>query len=194
VPPSVWYTINFDRFPDLAAKLSKPPKMGSNVKYLMRFEKRFWKEFASSPTLSEDGPVDLTWETTEEFEDKDGDFVMVAFSGSIDADDCARWSIEERESKYVEAMQEPYPGIGQRIRKNKFVNWPSEDWTKGSYYFPRRNEVTEWGPFWRAGYGEWLHFAGEHTSYAFMGYMEGALSSGYRLARRLAVRDKILSA
>jgi monoamine oxidase len=56
------------------------------------------------------------------------------------------------------------------------------------------NEVTNWGPFWKAGYKDWLHFAGEHTNYAFMGYMEGALSSGYRLARSLAVRDKILSA
>jgi monoamine oxidase len=29
------------------------------------------------------------------------------------------------------------------------------------------------------------HFAGEHTSFAFVGYLGGALSSGYRLARRL---------
>jgi len=29
----------------------------------------------------------------------------------------------------------------------------------------------------------------EHTCYAFIGYMEGALNSGYRIARRLAVRD-----
>jgi monoamine oxidase len=194
VPPSVWYTINVERFPELAARLSKSPKMGSNVKYLMRFEKRFWKEFASSPTLSEDGPVDLTWETTEEFKDNDGDFVMVAFSGSIDAEECAAWADDERKAKYIGAMQNPYPGIGQQIRKTEFMNWPSQDWTKASYYFPRRNEVTEWGPFWRAGYGGWLHFAGEHTSYAFMGYMEGALSSGYRLARRLAVRDKLLPA
>jgi monoamine oxidase len=92
---------------------------------------------------------------------------------------------DDREAKYVEAMQDPYPRIGQKIRQAKFMNWPSEEWTKASYYFPRRNEVTEWGPFWRAGYGGWLHFAGEHTSYAFMGYMEGALSSGYRLAAKI---------
>lgn len=41
--------------------------------------------------------------------------------------------------------------------------------------------------------GGWLHFAGEHTSYAFIGYMEGALSSGYRL-RNLAIRDHIFPA
>ena len=28
-----------------------------------------------------------------------------------------------------------------------------------------------------------LHFAGEHTCYAFVGYMEGALNSGASLAR-----------
>jgi monoamine oxidase len=60
-----------------------------------------------------------------------------------------------------------------------------------SYYFPGRGEVTTWGPFWKAGYDDWFHFAGEHTCYAFMGYTEGALLSGYRLARKLAVRDKI---
>jgi monoamine oxidase len=39
-----------------------------------------------------------------------------------------------------------------------------------------------------------LHFTGEHTCYAFMGYMEGALSSGYRIARRIAVRDDLFPA
>jgi hypothetical protein len=39
-----------------------------------------------------------------------------------------------------------------------------------------------------------LHFAGEHTCFAFMGYMEEALAPGFRLARRLAVRDRVLRA
>jgi monoamine oxidase len=34
-----------------------------------------------------------------------------------------------------------------------------------------------------------LHFIGEHTCFAFTGWMEGALSSGVRLARKLAQRD-----
>ena len=192
IPPSAWYTIKVEGFPELTDKLAAPPQMGANVKYLMSFDNRFWQTFASSPTLSEDGPVDLTWETTED--DKNQDFVVVAFSGSDDAKECARWSAEQRKPHYVDAMQAPYPGIGHEIRQDKFMNWPDEDWTKASYYFPRLGEVTSWGPFWNAGYGGWLHFAGEHTSYAFMGYMEGALSSGYRLARKLAIRDHIFPA
>jgi monoamine oxidase len=186
IPPSVYDTITFAD-PELSKKLKTVPALGKNVKYLMRLENRFWKEFGSSPTLSEDGPVDLTWETTEQ--DSAADYAMVAFSGAADADQCAKWKAKDRRSNYVNAMKAPYPNIGKNIKDTKFMDWPNEDWTKASYYFPRTNEVTDWGPFWRAGYGGWLHFAGEHTSFAFMGYMEGALSSGYRLARRLAVRD-----
>jgi monoamine oxidase len=192
VPPSVWHTIDVSAFPELAGKLSSPPRMGSNVKNLMRFEKRFWEAFASSPTLSADGPVDLTWETTEE--EKGGDFVLVAFSGAVDAVECAGWSASERDKKYLDAMQAPYPGISHEIRDQRFKNWPEDQWTRGSYYFPRPREVTAWGPLWKAGYGGWFHFAREHSCYAFMGYMEGALASGYRLARRLAIRDQIVPA
>ena len=39
-----------------------------------------------------------------------------------------------------------------------------------------------------------LHFAGEHTNYAFVGYMEGALGSGIAVAKRLAQRDGLTRA
>jgi len=192
IPPSVWNTIRLDSWPDLQARLSAPPDMGINVKYLMRLKTRFWQDFASAPTLSDDGPVDLTWETTEA--SKDGDYVWVAFSGATDAERCVEWSEKDRKANFLQALGEPYPRLGENLEDQRFMNWPQEEWTKASYYFPRLGEVTKWGPFWRAGFEDWLHFAGEHTSYAFMGYMEGALSSGYRLARRLAVRDGLFPA
>jgi monoamine oxidase len=192
VPPSVWDKINISAFPELASKLSVAPGMGRNVKALMRLKSRFWQDYASSPTLSQDGPVDLTWETTEA--EKHKEYVMVAFSGAGDADTCIGWPAAKREKNYIEALSAAYPRIDQTMDAFKFMDWPHDDWSKASYYFPRRGEVLKWGPFWRAGYGGWLHFAGEHTCYAFIGYMEGALNSGYRLARRLAVRDGVLQA
>ena len=48
------------------------------------------------------------------------------------------------------------------------------------------------GPLLREGVNGRLHFAGEHTCYAFVGYMEGALNSGAAVAKRLAVRDGVL--
>jgi monoamine oxidase len=192
VPPSVWNKIDIRAFPGLASKLSGAPKMGRNVKALMRLKSRFWQSYVSSPTLSQDGPVDLTWETTEA--EKNEEYVMVAFSGAADADTCIGWPVEERERKYIEALSAAYPRIDEAMDAFMFKDWPQDDWSMASYYFPRPGEVLKWGPFWRAGYGDWLHFAGEHTCYAFIGYMEGALNSGYRLARRLAVRDGVLQA
>jgi hypothetical protein len=37
-----------------------------------------------------------------------------------------------------------------------------------------------------------VHFAGEHTCYAFTGYMEAALQSGIRVAEQIARRDGVL--
>jgi monoamine oxidase len=191
VPPSVWHLITFKDF-KLARQLKKAPRMGANIKYLMEFQHRFWEDFSSSPNLTEDGPVDLTWETTEA--EKDPGYAMVVFSGAKDARELSNLGDKRVKKRCLDSMKAPYPGIGKEIRKGKFMNWPKKPWTMASYYFPRPGEVTRWGPFWHAGYDGWLHFAGEHTCYAFVGYMEGALASGFRLARRIAVRDGIFPA
>jgi monoamine oxidase len=194
IPPSVWGNITSND-KDVNEILRGAPKLGANVKFLMRFRHRFWEDFSSSPTLSEDGPVDMTWETTEADRNKTNlkntDVAMVAFSGAKDALTCEQWGSATKQN-YMNALKVVYPGIEQRLKGCRFMDWPREEWTKASYYFPRKGEVTKWGPKWKEGVGGWFSVAGEHTSYAFMGYMEGALSSGFRLARRIAVRDKRL--
>jgi monoamine oxidase len=47
------------------------------------------------------------------------------------------------------------------------------------------------GPILYNGLGR-LHFAGEHTSFAFQGYMEGGLNSGAEVAKRIALRDGVV--
>jgi hypothetical protein len=73
------------------------------------------------------------------------------------------------------------------------MDWPADAWTMAGYSFPAPGQVTTNGPTLRAGLGH-LHFAGEHTCYKFVGYMEGGLNSGASLARRLAARDNIIIA
>jgi monoamine oxidase len=71
------------------------------------------------------------------------------------------------------------------------MDWPSDPWVKASYSFPAPGQVTAQGPTFRQGIGR-LQFAGEYCSYAFMGYMEGALNSGAAAARRIATRDGVV--
>jgi monoamine oxidase len=163
--------------------------MGQNTKFLMGFNSRFWEDAALGPTVTEDGPVNLTWETTEA--NRIGKIGMVAFSGANNAKTLSKSSVRAVKNKILGRLQPVYQYIKTRLRRHEFVNWPKDPWTNASYCFPKPGDVTYWGPIYKAGFQNRFFFAGEHTSWAFMGYMEGALSSGYRVAARIALRDAI---
>ena len=200
IPPSVWHLIHF-KDPDLRAKLKQAPRLGVNTKNIFALKSRVWQNFSSSPTLTDsNGPADNTWETSEDIEnvrikqiDTQPDFSFVAFSGAGHSQKLVNLASDQaRKAALLKQLASVYPGMHTQVINSKFMDWPRKLFTQGSYYFPAPKEVSAWGPFWKTGYLDWLHFAGEHTCYAFMGYMEGALSSGFRLAHRLAVRDKLL--
>lgn len=96
-----------------------------------------------------------------------------------------------REPNYLAALEKIYPKVRDQFVKSRFVNWRDDPLAQGSYSFPAPGEVTTIGPRLMDGLDR-LHFAGEHCCYAFIGYMEGALQSGVRLAKKLAKRDGLI--
>ena len=88
------------------------------------------------------------------------------------------------------ALEKMYRGIRPAFVRARYMDWPGDAWTKGSYSFPAPGQVTSQGPTLYDGVGR-LHFGGEYTCYAFVGFMEGALNSGASLAKRLAQRDGV---
>lgn len=68
--------------------------MGSNVKFLMALKDRFWQGTQVAPELLSDGPVHLTWESTDN--QKGAGAAMVAFSGGPSAEMCREWTATER--------------------------------------------------------------------------------------------------
>jgi monoamine oxidase len=184
VPPAVWSKITFT--PPLA-----PPhdgvSAGKNVKFLMRVKRRFWRDENVGATMTADGPVNITWEGTERQGGLEAD--LTAFSGGPDAETCRSWPGAERDKRYLAALDHGYRGIVHEVVQSRFMNWPDDEWACASYSFPAPGEVTTVGPWLHRGLGR-LHFAGEHTCYAFVGYMEGALNSGLRVARQIVARDR----
>ena len=190
VPPSVWNRIAID--PALPPTLA--PQMGNNVKCLLAVKSPFWRRAELAPDLLSDGPVNMTWHATDGqadsgLEGPSGE-ALVAFSGGPSADACREWGAQ-RINNYLADLEKVYRGIRTSYVRARFMDWPGDRWTMGSYSFPAPGQVTSQGPTLYEGIGR-LHFAGEHTSYAFMGYMEGALSSGAAVARRLAVREGVI--
>ncbi len=188
VPPSTWSKIAFD--PPLPPQLTVP--MAASTKYLAVFDKPIWNDLQRQPNAMCRGPIQLTWETTAGQGDA-GPHALVAFAGGRAADECRGWSAEERDARCRAALDRLYPGASKVITSGRFVDWVSDAWARGTYSFPAPGQVTTVGPLLDRGHHNHLHFAGEHCCYAFVGWMEGALASGVRTARRLAERDGVVT-
>lgn len=184
-PPSTWNRIAID--PALPPGLV--PQMGTNVKFLMGLNRPFWRGAELAPDLLSDGPANMTWHATEG--QKGTGEALVAFSGGPSAEICRDWGARRTEN-YLAELGKVYKGIrGSFTGRARFMDWPGDAWSKASYSFPAPGQVTAQGPTLYDGVGR-LHFAGEYSSYAFMGFMEGALNSGAAVAKRIAEKDGVV--
>jgi monoamine oxidase len=183
-PPSVWNRIAFD--PVLPTTLM--PQMGSNVKCLIALKNRFWRRAELAPDSFTDGPIHLSWDGTDG--QPGGAAALVTFSGGPAAEQTREWAPGARIENHVAALERIYKGIRPAFIRARYMDWPGDTWSKASYSFPAPGQVTTQGPTLRQGLSR-LQFAGEYTSYAFMGYMEGALESGAAAARRISERDGV---
>lgn len=176
IPPSTWRKIEFD--PPLPITLSV--QMGSGVKYLAAVKNRFWGKGLSFQGRT-DSPIGMVWETTTGQKCMEACFSVLA--GGAGADRCRSW--KDRTSKYLRELDALVPGILRHFKGGRYFDWDRDQWAKGTYAFPAPGEVLTAGPALREGLGK-LKFGGEHTCYAFVGFMEGALNSGRRLAKAIA--------
>lgn len=192
VPPSTWGRIEF--VPPLPAGLA--PQMGTNVKYVASVSRRFWRDAGAGQYAYSDGEVSMTWDPTS---GQDGDdpgehgssapievpAALTAFSGGPAAEACrARTGVARRDA-YAHALELLHPGFAQHVGTTRFYDWPGEEWTRAGYAIAAPGEVTSVLPRLVSGLGR-LQFAGEHASAGFVGYMEGALQSGFGVAERIA--------
>lgn len=184
-PPTTWNRIAID--PALPPALA--PQMGTNVKFLIGLNGPFWRRAELAPDLLSDGPANMTWHGTDG--QRGAGEAMVAFSGGPSAEICRDWGARRVEN-YLTDLGKVYKGIRASYSgRARFMDWPGDAWSKASYSFPAPGQVTTQGPALYEGIGR-LHFAGEYSSYAFMGFMEGALHSGAAVAKRIAEKDGVL--
>jgi monoamine oxidase len=188
VPPSVWPRITFK--PGLPETLK--PQMGKATKYLTAVKSRFWLENKVSQYAVTDGPISQTWELTDGQEDVTT-AGLIAFSGGPSAEQCLSFKKEERDAKYAAEFAKVYPQFAANYERSRMMDWPNDPQTLGGYSFPAPGQITSIGEILYNGLGR-LHFCGEHTSYKFIGYMEGGLNSGAALAKRIAQRDGVVPA
>ena len=195
VPPTTWGKIDIS--PALPSAMS--PQMGLNTKYLAHVKQRFWEKLdpkRSQYALS-DGLIQQTWDATDAqgaVDAANGGACITGFSGGPSVERALAMSKEDREKAFAELYEKFYPGFKDNLAASRYMDWPKDPWVQASYSFPAPGQVTTVGPLMAQPHlGGKLHIAGEHTCYKFVGYMEGGLSSGAAVAKRIAKRDGVVS-
>ena len=184
-PPTTWNRIRFD--PLLPEMLR--PQMGQAVKFLSAVRDHFWKRREMAPGSMSHGGIGHTWLGTENQNPADQRDVLISFISGPSARNWSKHPDETRTADYQRELESLQPGFLESVDKNVFVDWLTMPWTNGGYSFPAPGQITTHGPIVQQGIGR-LHFAGEHTCYQFVGYMEGGLHSGVDAAKRILKRDR----
>ena len=82
----------------------------------------------------------------------------------------------------AQRLEPVLPGISKQWNGRAIRDfWTDYPWTKGSYSYWKVGQYTQFAGVERAREGN-CHFAGEHTSIDFQGYLNGAVETGERAA------------
>jgi monoamine oxidase len=185
VPPSVWNKIKIT--PELPVALK--PQMGVAVKYLSHLKSPVWTADKLTPDAITNGDITVTWDATQN--QPGPGTVLTAFSGGPAAERIRQRDPAERTNTYKTDLTRIYQSYPDNFVDARFMDWPGDPWTMAGYSFGAPRMMKTVGPILANGI-DTIHFAGEHCSHAFPGYMEGALSSGVKTAWKLAKRDRVV--
>ena len=161
--------------------------MGTAIKYLTPLRKRFWIGEGLAPTATSN-KFGVTWEGTDNQIAEPGNAIgLDLFAGG----DVARSALAEFDrggedavhAFYASRIGAVYKGYTDNLAATPdFVAWPRDPWTHAGYSCPAPGEVCRASPLLTAAFHKRMFFAGEHTCFAYLGYMEGALQSAQRAA------------
>jgi len=158
---------------------------GTNAKLMVGFSERLWRtQGGSNGSVLTDLPLQLSWEATRLQPGTAG--ILVCYTGGERGMAIGEGTPAEQSERFAGELERVFPGIaGLRIGEARF-HWPTFEWMKASYacYLPGQWTSICGAEGERVGN---LHFAGEHTSLDFQGFMEGGCESGQRAAQEILV-------
>ncbi len=157
---------------------------GSVIKCMAIYEDPFWRaDGLSGQVTSDSGPVKVVFDNSP----PDGSpGVLLGFLEGNQARALGRVSVEQRRAAVIACFVRFF---GERAGKPiDYVekDWSADEWTRGCYgAFMPPNTWSVFGDALREPVGP-IHWAGAETATVWMGYMDGAVTSGERAAAEVA--------
>jgi monoamine oxidase len=154
--------------------------MGTNSKLHVQFDRRHWRDLGSNGETYADTGYQNTWEVTRAQAGTAG--ILVDYTGGTIGASFGSGTASSRAKQFLAQLEPVLPGITKRWNGRATIDyWPGYEWTRGSYAYWKVGQYTRFAGVESERQGN-CHFAGEHTSLDFQGYLNGAVESGERAA------------
>ncbi|MEP7026632.1 MAG: FAD-dependent oxidoreductase, partial [Actinomycetota bacterium] len=181
--------------PQLRAIRHQP--LGSNAKISLQFSRRVWNADGWTGDMYTDGIVQGGWDTTIDQRGTAG--ILIALPGGAEGTGLGRRygltaatgpAPAAMAADFVDGFEHSFPGARAAFNGRAHYVWSAGDpYTGGAYSYLKVGQYTAFNGTQGQRDGN-LHFAGEHTSLNYLGYMEGALRSGQRCAAEITQRPR----
>jgi monoamine oxidase len=157
--------------------------MGTNSKLHLQFKSRFWRSQGCNGETYSDTGYQNTWEVTRAQSGATG--VLVNYTGGTIGAAAGSGTPADQAAKFLTQVQPVLPGAKDQWNTQVVRDfWTGYPWTKGSYSYWKVGQYTRFAGAEKERSGN-CHFAGEHTSQDFQGYLNGAVETGERAAAEI---------
>lgn len=178
--------------PSLHRRAIHTEPLGSNAKMFLQFTHRVWDEAHKTGNAYCAGVVQGAWDASGYQSGAKG--ILAALpGGTIGTDWGQRYDLHHYRGSapatmvhdYLDQFNAIYPGLKTAYNGKSYYVWSSGDpHIRGAYSYLKVGQYTEFNGIQGRREGN-LHFAGEHTSVNYQGYIEGGLRSGHRCANEI---------
>jgi monoamine oxidase len=184
IPPATAGHVRFEpKLPAARAALNHHVPQGTLLKVAAVYDRPFWREQGlTGSAVSLEGPVNFT------VDDSPPDGSLGAIFGFVGGGEARRFSKLGARRRRTEVLDQYAQMFGSEARSPRLffeTNWRVSPWSRGGpVALFGTGALNSLGPALRKPVGK-VHWAGTETSDFWMGYMDGAVRSGERVAREL---------
>ena len=182
LPFSLLRSVDFSKagFDTRKTRAIRELPMGTNSKLNVGFKTRHWRGLGNTGDTYADTGYQATWEVSRAQPGTAG--ILVDYTGGKIGDSFGSGTAGSRAQRFLGQIEPVLPGVTKQWDGRATVDhWAAYPWTLGSYSYYRPGQYTRFGGAEPEASGA-CHFAGEHTTQDFQGYLQGAVVSGQRAA------------
>jgi monoamine oxidase len=186
LPFSLLRDVNYAKagFEPLKVTAIEELPMGTNSKLHVEFKDRFWYGAGNNGNTYADTGYQNTWEVSRAQGGGKGKGILVDYTGGNIGASFGTGTPSSRAQQFMSQMQVLFPGtnVASHWTGRATIDfWTGYRWTKGSYSYWKVGQYTKFSGMEKTRQAN-CHFAGEHTSQDFQGYLNGAVETGERAA------------